>query len=496
MPRYDILALKVINSTLFIWVLVIFLNNLFDLQRVIIDETTGQLTVIQFIISLKNLISYALYVFFYVIAYFLSQIISILFSSFLPFYNQRYMFNFIGFFFENYISSWFAFPIGANPTLFTVPGLILEELNFFIENIYLLLFQILFIASLVYLVLSIFRSHPKYSLFAIGYLIAMLILPSMAFGLKDMFALFYPPGISITYLEGLFDPRVQGIFSNLDYFRDLLTFLLSPIAYFSIVSYLYLEFAFQVNYIETVTNPSLERGERLETQLKLLQKESLMVTANAEKIREESKQRKEKLGLEGPTVRKFISQKEQKFSYIKEMIEKRKLEEEEKKLISAASKTRRLGRYVERLFEEDPEAEDTITAKTSAPQPKNLITSTIFTSFYRVALLIVISFIIIHPQWFLESFFQVPPAISEAVINFSPEIIIIILIPIMLLFPVISQIISYIKHRNLMIRLQQEGRIKEIMTTVDDYIQETEEEGEIQEGAEVNVEEAATTEAT
>jgi len=320
----------------------------------------------------------------------------------------------------------------------------------------------------------------------------MLILPSMAFGLKDMFALFYPPQLTYSFLEGLFDPRVQGVLSNFDIFKNPIIFLFSPIAYFSIISYLYLEFAFQVNYIETVTTPSLERGERLESQLKLLRKESLMITANAEKIREESKQRKKELGLEGPSVRKFISQKEQKFSYIKEMIEKRKLEEEEKKLISAASKTRRLGRYVERLFKEDPEAEDTITAKSSAPHPKNLITSTIFTSAYRLGLLILLSFIIIHPQWFLEEVFQVPPAISEAVINYSPEIIIIILIPVMLIFPVISQIISYVKHRNLLIRLQQEGRIKEILATVDDYVQEAEEEEEIPETAEVNVEEATT----
>jgi hypothetical protein len=495
MARYNILVLKVINSILFVWVIFIFLNSLFDLPSVIIDETTGELSVIQFIISLKNLLSYALYVFFYIIALSIAFIISLVFSTFAPLYFSSYMFSFVNYFFENFISSWFAFPFGAEPTLQSVPRLILGELDFFIQNVYLLLFQILFIASLVYLVLSIFRRDPKYSLFAIGYLIAMLILPSMAFGLRDMFALFYPPQFTYSFLEGLFDPRVHGVLSNFDIFKNPIIFLFSPIAYFSIVSYLYLEFAFQVNYIETVTTPSLERGERLESQLRLLRKESLMITANAEKIREESKQRKKELGLEGPSVRKFISQKEQKFSYIKEMIEKRKLEEEEKKLISAASKTRRLGRYVERLFKEDPEAEDTITAKSSAPHPKNLITSTIFTSVYRLGLLMLLSFIIIHPQWFLEEVFQVPPAISEAVINYSPEIIIIILIPVMLIFPVISQIISYVKHRNLLIRLQQEGRIKEILATVEDYVQETEEEEEMPETAEVDVEEA-TTEAT
>ncbi|TXT53524.1 MAG: conserved membrane protein of unknown function [Promethearchaeota archaeon] len=491
--RINILILKIANSALFGLVIYLFLN-IFDLASVIIDQTTGDLTVVQFIISLYHLLSYVLYLVFFIIGWVISLVIGFLFG-FLRLYSAGYMVNFIQIFFEEFLNSWFVFPSGVDPSLSTIPGLILGELDTFLQNIYLLFFQVLFIASMVYLAFSILRSDPKYSLFAIGFLVAMMIIPSMAFGLRDMFALFYPPGVEFTLLGDMFDPREPGILSNLDYFDNAFIFLLSPIALFSIVSYLYLEFAFQINYIEEVTSPSLERGERLESQLRLLRKESLQITANAEKIREEAKQRKKELGIEGSSVRKFLTQQEQKFSYIKEMIEKRKLEEEEKKLISAASKTRRLGRYVERLFEEDPEAEDTITAKSSAPRPKNLITSTILTSSYRLILLFIISFIIIHPQWLLEPVFQLPPAITEAVANYSPEIIIILLIPVMLLFPVISQIISYVKHRNLMIRLQQEGRIKEILTTVEDYVKEAEEEEELPEAEGVTVEEA-TTEAT
>ena len=39
-----------------------------------------------------------------------------------------------------------------------------------------------------------------------------------------------------------------------------------------------------------------------------------------------------------------------------------------------------------------------------------------------------------------------------------------------LIFPIISKIISYIKHRSLIIQLQQEGRIKEILASVGDYV--------------------------
>jgi hypothetical protein len=151
------------------------------------------------------------------------------------------------------------------------------------------------------------------------------------------------------------------------------------------------------------------------------------------------------------------------------------LEEEEKKLVSAASKTRRLGRYLERLFREDPESEETLTARSSAPQGKSLITSTFINFTFRVGLLVILSFIIIHPHWFFVNVFNLPPAITESLAMYSPEVVITLLIPFMLLFPVIAKGISYIKHRNLIIRLKQEGRIKEILASVGDYVKLDEE---------------------
>jgi hypothetical protein len=57
-----------------------------------------------------------------------------------------------------------------------------------------------------------------------------------------------------------------------------------------------------------------------------------------------------------------------------------------------------------------------------------------------------------------------------------------------LTFPVISKVISSIKHRNLIIRLQQEGRIKEILASVGDYVKKEEADEE----KEIEVQETAT----
>ncbi len=190
---------------------------------------------------------------------------------------------------------------------------------------------------------------------------------------------------------------------------------------------------------------------------------------------------------EGIGISKFFAKTGKRFSYVKEMIERRKLEDEEKKLVTAASKTRRLGRYIDRLFREDTEARDTLTASSSAPRARNLATSTLFNFIYRLGLLLIISFIIIHPKWFLDTIIQLPDALTESVVMYSPEIIIIILLPIMVLFPVISKLISFIKHRNLIVRLQQEGRIKELLTSVGDYVKKEEAEIPLEELTEEKV---------
>ena len=308
----------------------------------------------------------------------------------------------------------------------------------------------------------------------------MIVLPLMVFGLRDMLDLF---ALKVDFLEKLENPVSQRL-TNLP-LDDFFLFLASPAALLAIVCYLYLEISFQINYADTVTKPSLERSDRLETQLDIIKRESQLITANVDKIKEEAKKRKEELGFEESKVSKFLTKSTQRFSYVKEMIEKRKLEEEEKKLVSAASKTRRLGRYIERLFKEDPEATDTLTATSSAPHAKSLVTSTILSLAIRLTLLIIVSFIIIHPHWFFVNVFNLPPAITESVAMYSPEVVIILLVPFMLIFPVIAYTISYIKHRNLIIRLKQEGQIKEILASVGDYVKkekETEEEKEEEAG--------------
>jgi len=471
------LILKVIKALVFLWILVIFLS-VFQFDEVI-TTSEGELVLSSFLTSLRNISTYVIFTAAYGVAFVCVMVASILFLA-----AQPFMRTLLDQFFRGLLSLWFTFPNGTTPEFSEIPDLIGQEFALFTENFYLIAFQILFIIAIYYAIKAFLKTDPKNELRVVGSIVLMLVVPLMVFGFKDMLELF---NLTIPYLEDLpypLDPSLEVI--PID---NLFQFFASPVILLAIASYIYLEMAFQINYTFTVTKPSLERSYRLEAQLGVLQSESYYITANVDKIKEEAKKRRQELKIdEKATIGKFFAKTGDTFSYVREMIEKRKLEDEEKKLITAASKTRRLGRYIHRLFQEDNEARDTLTARSSAPKPKSLIVSTIINFIFRVGLLIIISFIIIHPKWFMENIFNLPPAIIESVAMFSPEVIIILLIPLILIFPVISKIISSIKHRNLIIRLQQEGRIKEILASVGDYVKKE----EIKEEKDIEVQETTT----
>ncbi|MFX1312239.1 MAG: hypothetical protein ACFFHD_06465 [Promethearchaeota archaeon] len=468
MVRSYLLTLKIINIIVYIWLFLIFLTSIFHFDAVI-TTADDEFVILAFFGAIRNVFSYLIYGGSLAIAYGCAYFTS-------GFYSP-YIFEFVTVFFKKYLSSWFLIEA---PNLKDIPDLIMDELGILFSDFYLFAFQLLFVISIVYTIRTFFKSDPKTYLISLGSIILMIVLPLMIIGLKDLLDLL---NFQFKFIDEMananpLDPSLSQIPIN-----NFLLFISSPVILFAIISYVYLELAFQIDYTDNVTKPSLERSDRLEAQLNVLERESHFIIANVDKIKEEAKKRREEIEAEQKeslTIGKFFSKTGKRFSYVKEMIERRKLEEEEKKLVTAASKTRRLGRYIERLFREDLESRDTLTASSSAPRSKNLITSTLINFTYRVGLLLIISFIIIHPHWFLDTVIQLPDSITESVAMYSPEVIIILLLPIMLLFPVISQLISFIKHRNLIIRLQQEGRIKELLASVGDYVKVKEEKLEDQ----------------
>ena len=510
MARYYLMVLNVINAIIFLIILQLLFNifqvsgieTVFELDYIVYvrnpvtEELTSEFVLTSVIDALRNIFIYLIYFVSYIIGYFSAFMTSQIFSPF-PYYVSPYMTQFINLFFKNFLSNWFVFPEatgGVAPELYEVPALIGDELLVFTGDMILLALFIILIVSIIFFIRAIFQNNPKRNFVAIGGIILMIVIPLMLIGFNNMLHLFTDAVANRDQVEFLayFDDMealIREDMIRIELFEaipndnfNFLVFMQNPVMVIAITAYIYLEISFQINYTDVVTRPSLERKNRLEAQLEVLERESQKVTANVDKIKEEAKAKMEELKLEEKEeVGGFFAKTGERFSYVKEMIRRKKLEEEEKKLITAASKTRRLGRYLDRLFREDPDARDTLTAKSSAPRPKSLATSTAITFGYRLILLVIISFIIIHPRWFLVNVFQLPPAFTESVVMVSPEIIILLLGPFIVLFPVIAWAISYSKHRNLIIRLKQEGRIKDILTSVGDYVKKEEETEEDEE---------------
>ena len=59
----------------------------------------------------------------------------------------------------------------------------------------------------------------------------------------------------------------------------------------------------------------------------------------------------------------------------------------------------------------------------------------------------------------------------------------------MLFFPVLAKVISFIKSRSLILRLKQEGKIKDILASVGDYVKKEKIEPEIGDEPKIDEEE-------
>ncbi len=314
MARKYLFGFRLVNGVIFLVVLSIFFT-VFDYLAILYTDN-GEPAIVAFIFSIKNVLTYFVFIIIYGIGFGVSYIVT---------FGQPQSVAAVTSFFRYLFSSWFSFSTttGEAPDFDHILDEVLEELQIFLSDLYLVVFQICFIIAIVYAIRAIYKSNPKYNLRSIGSLMLMIIIPVMVFGFKDILNLFgFDADLLIPQLANIPDPVSPSVHDlPIDNF---FLFIGSSIVGLAIFAYIYLELAFQINYTDLVSKPSLERSDRLEAQLRLLKRESAHVIANVDKIKEEAKKRKEELELKKETVGKvFTSTISSGFSYVKEMIEKK-----------------------------------------------------------------------------------------------------------------------------------------------------------------------------
>jgi len=271
-------------------------------------------------------------------------------------------------------------------------------------------------------------------------------------------------GSDLESFTQLVNPLVNN--KTLFYGNPLFTFFFNPVFMAVFFSLIYLEVACQTSYIYEVFLPSAYRGQRLEEQMKQLERLAKL-KEEKKKLLEESEEEIQEEGMmqtQSVTIRKFFSS--EAFDYMREMIEKRKesekvsdirkksitkreqkilslLKEEEEEEILDVSKVQQLNSYVEERYRQDKNARATLTASAALPSKKKLLITAGKNALYRIVTLVLLTFLIMNVSNIFQFLFLIPPPDIIYSIEFqTAEMITILLLPIALAFPTIGSIIK------------------------------------------------------
>jgi hypothetical protein len=215
---------------------------------------------------------------------------------------------------------------------------------------------------------------------------------------------------------------------------DFLEFLILPAQLLAFVSFAYLEVSYQMIYSYSVGKPVEDREETLKKQLLALRQATR---------KQDAIERGEKVSITGMSRTTGATA----FSFLREAIERKVIGTQDAlENLDAVSDVRRLQIYVDELLQTDSRARDELTAKAAAPSSSYVIGSTITGSAIRFLTVVSISFILMSPG-VVSAILNLPLGIQGSVELFQPEIVLLFLVPVVLLFPFAAMVISWFSRR-------------------------------------------------
>lgn len=216
--------------------------------------------------------------------------------------------------------------------------------------------------------------------------------------------------------------------------NDFMTFIVLPAQLLALVSFAYLEVSYQMIYSYSVGKPVEDREETLKKQLLALRQATR---------KQDAIERGEKISTTGMSRTTGATA----FSFLREAIERKVVGTQDAlESLDAISDVRRLQIYVDDLLHTDSRAKDELTAKAAAPSSSYVIGSTIIGSAIRFLIVVAISFILMSPG-VVSMLLNLPIGIQGSVELFQPEIVLLFLVPIVLLFPFVAMVISWFSKR-------------------------------------------------
>jgi hypothetical protein len=291
----------------------------------------------------------------------------------------------------------------------------------FLNSLYLLSFQLLFLAAILAGILSLFRISGRLTSMCFVSMIGLAMLGAAA------------PSLAFLGTSTSFFGPTWSTDSNV--FLNPGVFFTSTIFLVAIICYIYLEASYQVVYFHSLLEPTSIREEQLQRQLSRLRSDA---------AREIPVRRDEEVPVPKVLQRMLGSEA---FRVMREVIEKKLLRREWLVELEEAHEIRRLNSFVDNLFRVDNEAELTLTARAATPSLSKMAALSLISTVLRFAGIVIVAYLSFYPLFFIGSI--APSVIVESIdFQFLTEKIIILLLPLCLLFPLSATIIGRLRQRN------------------------------------------------
>ncbi len=231
---------------------------------------------------------------------------------------------------------------------------------------------------------------------------------------------------------------------DLDFSGNITQMIFSKLVITAFLIYFSLELSFQASYVYNVIGPNIHRHRRISSNIKRI-KEFKMPLERMRKEKPETDVESERMGIRGSknTARARMTVSTA-FSRIKGLVGKKLFrispEEDWDKM------NNRLKSYYEQLERDDPMIAVSLSASAYTPSLARLILIITTGTLFRMIALLLLSWLALNPLPILQ-FLNMPDSIVNSIEAGQPEMILMVLAPLAVLFLLVGLIVQFIQRR-------------------------------------------------
>ncbi|MHA2040409.1 MAG: hypothetical protein ACW975_00990 [Candidatus Thorarchaeota archaeon] len=334
------------------------------------------------------------------------------------------------------LRTWYMQPYGVSGPITNVNEVfarfsvdIFEVLNSLFENTFLFLYFLCAGLGVAFFLQALVRMEHKFvgaAFISLQMILLIAVLRNTILGILSDFGIVLP-----------FFTDEHIIHNYAGFPDDFIEFIFSDLQILVLISFAYLELSYQMIYSYSVGKPVEDREETLKKQLLALRHATR---------KQDAIEKGEKVSITAMSR----SSGRTAFSFLREAIERKVVGSQDAlENLDAVSDVRRLQIFVDELLQTDSRARDELTAKAAAPSSSYVIGSTIMGSAFRFLSVVAISFMMMSPSAFLLVL-NPPIGIQTSLAVLQPEIVLLFLVPIVLLFPFAAMVISWFSKREVL----------------------------------------------